>query len=86
MTPTYWKESLRRIQAFLSFASPASFARITAEQMQRRPATLPELDDQPFDQWLGDVSPDTHRFFDRWCQNMNSGSAVDVPIPSTVTL
>src|SRR5438093_262661 len=31
--------------------------RITAEQMHRRPASLPELDDQPFDQWLGDVSP-----------------------------
>ena len=25
--------------------------RITAEQMHRRPAALPELDDQPFDQW-----------------------------------
>jgi hypothetical protein len=33
--------------------------RITSEQMHRRPATLPELDDQPFDQWLGEVSPDT---------------------------
>jgi protoporphyrinogen oxidase len=48
--------------------------------MNRRPATLPELDDQPFDQWLGDVSPDTHRFFDRWCQIMNSGSAVEISL------
>ncbi|MEA2535448.1 MAG: hypothetical protein QOJ93_3259, partial [Actinomycetota bacterium] len=54
--------------------------RITAEQMHRRPATLPELDDQPFDQWLGDVSPDTHRFFDRWCQIMNSGSTVEISL------
>ena len=54
--------------------------RITSEQMHRRPATLPELDDQPFDQWLGDVSPDTHQFFDRWCQIMNSGSAVEISL------
>jgi protoporphyrinogen/coproporphyrinogen III oxidase len=54
--------------------------RITAEQMNRRPATLPELDDQPFDQWLGDVSPDTRRFFDRWCQLMNSGSSVEISL------
>ena len=54
--------------------------RITAEQMHRRPATLPELDDQIFDQWLGDVSPDTHRFFDRWCQIMNSGSSVEISL------
>ncbi len=54
--------------------------RITAEQMHRRPATLPELDDQPFDQWLGDVSPDTHRFFDRWCQIMNSGSSIEISL------
>ena len=53
---------------------------ISAEQMHRRPATLPELDDQPFDQWLGEVSPDTHRFFDRWCQIMNSGSAVEISL------
>ena len=54
--------------------------RITAEQARRRPSTLPELDDQPFDQWLGDVSPDTHRFFDRWCQIMNSGSSVEISL------
>src|SRR5437879_5019110 len=54
--------------------------RISAEQMQRRPATLPELDDQAFDQWLGEVSPDTHRFFDRWCQIMNSGSSVEISL------
>jgi len=54
--------------------------RITAEQMQRRPATLPELDDLAFDQWLGEVSPDTHRFFDRWCQIMNSGSSVEISL------
>jgi len=54
--------------------------RISAEQMQRRPATLPELDDVAFDQWLGEVSPDTHRFFDRWCQIMNSGSSVEISL------
>ncbi|HET7466469.1 MAG TPA: NAD(P)/FAD-dependent oxidoreductase [Candidatus Dormibacteraeota bacterium] len=54
--------------------------RITEQQMHRRPATLPELDDQPFDQWLGDVSPATHRFFDRWCQIMNSGSSVEISL------
>jgi len=54
--------------------------RITAEQMRRRPATLPELDDQEFDEWLGDVSPDTRRFFDRWCQIMNSGSAIEISL------
>ncbi len=54
--------------------------RITAEQMDRRPPTLPELDDLAFDQWLGDVSPDTHRFFDRWCQIMNSGSSVEISL------
>ncbi|HEY6874735.1 MAG TPA: NAD(P)/FAD-dependent oxidoreductase [Candidatus Dormibacteraeota bacterium] len=54
--------------------------RITEEQMHRRPATLPELDDQPFDHWLGDVSPATHRFFDRWCQIMNSGSSVEISL------
>ena len=54
--------------------------RITAEQMHRRSATLPELDDLAFDQWLGEVSPDTHRFFDRWCQIMNSGSSVEVSL------
>jgi protoporphyrinogen/coproporphyrinogen III oxidase len=54
--------------------------RITSEQMHRRPATLPELDDQPFDQWLGDVSPSTHRFYDRWCQIMNSGSSVEISL------
>lgn len=54
--------------------------RITEEQMHRRPATLPELDDEPFDHWLGDVSPDTHRFFDRWCQIMNSGSSVEISL------
>lgn len=54
--------------------------RITAEQMHRRPATLPALDDQAFDQWLGDVSPDTHQFFDRWCQIMNSGSSVEISL------
>ena len=54
--------------------------RITDEQMHRRPATLPELDDQAFDQWLGDVSPDTHRFFDRWCQMMNAGSSVEISL------
>src|SRR4029077_10556081 len=54
--------------------------RITSEQMHRRPATEPELDDQPFDQWLGDVSPATHRFFDRWCQIMNSGSSVEISL------
>jgi protoporphyrinogen/coproporphyrinogen III oxidase len=54
--------------------------RITSEQMHRRPATQPELDDQPFDQWLGDVSPATHRFFDRWCQIMNSGSSVEISL------
>ncbi len=54
--------------------------RITAEQMHRRPATLPELDDEPFDHWLGEVSRDTHRFFDRWCQIMNSGSSVEISL------
>ena len=54
--------------------------RITEQQMHRRPATLPELDDQPFDLWLGDVSPGTHRFFDRWCQIMNSGSSVEISL------
>jgi oxygen-dependent protoporphyrinogen oxidase len=54
--------------------------RITAEQMDRRPAILPELDDVAFDQWLGEVSPDTHRFFDRWCQIMNSGSSVEISL------
>ena len=54
--------------------------RITSEQMHRRPATLPELDDQPFDQWLGDVSTSTHRFYDRWCQIMNSGSSVEISL------
>ena len=54
--------------------------RITTEQMDRRPPTLPELDDLAFDQWLGDVSPDTHRFFDRWCQIMNSGSSVEISL------
>jgi oxygen-dependent protoporphyrinogen oxidase len=54
--------------------------RITSEQMQRRPATLPELDDLAFDQWLGEVSPDTHRFFDRWCQIMNSGSSIEISL------
>src|SRR5256885_17003472 len=48
--------------------------------MHRRPATLPELDDQPSDQWLGNVSPSTHRFYDRWCQIMNSGSSVEVSL------
>ena len=54
--------------------------RITEEQSHRRSPTLAELDDQPFDQWLGDVSPDTHRFFDRWCQVMNSGSSVEISL------
>ena len=54
--------------------------RITAEQTHRRPASLPELDDVPFDQWLGDVSSDTRRFFDRWCQIMNAGSSVEVSL------
>ncbi len=54
--------------------------RITDEQMHRRPATLPELDDLAFDQWLGDVSPETHRFFDRWCQIMNAGSSVEISL------
>jgi oxygen-dependent protoporphyrinogen oxidase len=54
--------------------------RITDEQMHRRPATLPELDDLPFDQWLGAVSPETHRFFDRWCQIMNAGSSVEISL------
>jgi protoporphyrinogen/coproporphyrinogen III oxidase len=54
--------------------------RITEQQMHRRPATLPELDDQPLDHWLGDVSPATHRFFDRWCQIMNSGSSVEISL------
>src|SRR5947207_3167062 len=54
--------------------------RITAEQMDRRPPTLPELDDVAFDQWLGEVSPDAHRFFDRWCQIMNSGSSVEISL------
>ena len=54
--------------------------RITDQQMHRRPATLPELDDEPFDHWLGDVSPETHRFFDRWCQIMNSGSSVEISL------
>jgi len=54
--------------------------RITEEQSHRRLPTLPELDDQPFDQWLGDVSPETHRFFDRWCQVMNSGSSVEISL------
>src|SRR2546429_4794474 len=54
--------------------------RITAEQLDGRPASLPELDDRAFDQCLGDVSPDTHRFFDRWCQIMNSGSSVEISL------
>ena len=54
--------------------------RIAAEQMHRRPASLPELDDVPFHQWLGDVSSDTRRFFDRWCQIMNAGSSVEVSL------
>lgn len=58
----------------------ACVERITDEQMRRRPATLPELDEQPFDQWLGDVAPATRRFFDRWCQIMNSGSSVEISL------
>jgi oxygen-dependent protoporphyrinogen oxidase len=58
----------------------SAIERITSEQMHRRPATLTELDDQPFDHWLGDVSPSTHRFFDRWCQIMNSGSSVEISL------
>lgn len=54
--------------------------RITSEQAHRRPATLPELDDQPLDQWLGDVSPGTRRFFDRWCQIMHAGSSVEISL------
>lgn len=57
-----------------------SIERITTEQLRRRPATLPDLDDQPFDGWLGEVSPGTHRFFDRWCQIMNSGSSVEISL------
>ncbi len=58
----------------------ACVERITTEQRCRRPATLPELDDQRFDQWLGDVSPGARRFFDRWCQIMNSGSSVEISL------
>ncbi len=58
----------------------ACIERITDEQAMRRPATLPELDDQPFDAWLGDVAPSTRRFFDRWCQIMNSGSSVEISL------
>jgi monoamine oxidase len=54
--------------------------RIVAEQAHRRPATLPELDDQVFDAWLGDVSPATRAFFDRWCQLMNSGSSMEISL------
>jgi oxygen-dependent protoporphyrinogen oxidase len=54
--------------------------RIVTEQGDPRPPTLPELDDQPFDQWLGDVSPATRRFFDRWCQIMNAGSSVEISL------
>lgn len=54
--------------------------RVTAEQMNRRPGTLPELDDLPFDQWLGEVSDGTRLFFDRWCQIMNSGSSVEISL------
>ncbi|TMD79985.1 MAG: hypothetical protein E6I77_02590 [Chloroflexi bacterium] len=48
--------------------------RITSELIHRRPATLPELDDQPFDHWLGNVSPSTHRFYDRWHQRVHEGA------------
>src|SRR5438552_12928570 len=48
--------------------------------MDRRPASLPELDDLAFDQWLGDVSSGTHGFFDRWCQIMNSGSSIEISL------
>lgn len=58
----------------------ACIERITTEQMSPRPPTRPELDDEPFDQWLGDVAPGTHRFFDRWCQIMNSGSSVEISL------
>jgi protoporphyrinogen/coproporphyrinogen III oxidase len=58
----------------------ACIERIEDEQMHRRPATLPELDDEPFDHWLGDVSEGTRLFFDRWCQIMNSGSSVEISL------
>jgi oxygen-dependent protoporphyrinogen oxidase len=58
----------------------ACIERITDEQAHRRPATLPELDDQPFDHWLGDVSDGTRTFFDRWCQIMNSGSSIEISL------
>ncbi|MGH7920043.1 MAG: flavin monoamine oxidase family protein, partial [Candidatus Dormibacteraceae bacterium] len=54
--------------------------RIAAEQADRRPATLPELDDQVFDGWLGEVSPEAHAFFDRWCQLMNAGSSMEISL------
>jgi oxygen-dependent protoporphyrinogen oxidase len=58
----------------------ACVERIQTEQLDRRPATLPELDDQPLDAWLGDVRPGTRAFFDRWCQIMNAGSSVEISL------
>ena len=58
----------------------AAIERIEAAQADPRPATLPELDDQSFADWLGPMSAGAARYFDSVCELMNSASAVELSV------
>jgi protoporphyrinogen/coproporphyrinogen III oxidase len=58
----------------------AAIERIKAEQNNPRPATLPELDDQSFADWLGPMSTGAAACFETACELMNSASTVELSL------
>jgi predicted NAD/FAD-dependent oxidoreductase len=58
----------------------AVLKRITREQLNPRPESDPELDDQSFGEWLGDVSPHTLLFFENVCHVIGACPARDMSL------
>jgi monoamine oxidase len=58
----------------------AAIERIKTEQKNPRPATLPELDDQSFADWLGPMSTGAAVCFETACELMNSASTVELSL------
>jgi monoamine oxidase len=75
----YWKRLLPATPGPRAEAE-AAIERIEAEQQKPRPATLTELDEQSFADWLGPMSTGAAAYFEAVCELMNCASSVELSL------
>ena len=75
----YWKQLLPSSPAELAEVE-AAIERIKTEQKHPRPATLPELDDQSFADWLGPMSTGAAAYFDTVYELMHGACTVELSL------